>query len=168
MRASGRSAPPSAAHARRALTRIAAFAVRIAPPPFAVLFLFPFSGRVQISAPIGCSTGPQLRGLAASNNQLFERHNDNQAAELLSKVGMLKTHAINIDGEIRDQNALLDRMGDQFYNSNSLLSQTSQRLGSMLAQGGTRYMCTLTLFVVFIVLVVYYLVRAGFASKDRA
>ena len=78
---------------------------------------------------------------------------------------MLKSHAIDIDGEIRDQNALLDRMGDQFFASNSLLGRTSDRLGSMLAQGGTRYMCTLTLFVVFIVLVVYYLVRAGFANK---
>jgi hypothetical protein len=60
-------------------------------------------------------------------------------------VARLKGLTIDIGNEVREQNSLLDDMGDGFSGVSNLLGTSLKRIGTMLESGGSKHMCYLRL-----------------------
>ena len=88
-----------------------------------------------------------------------EQQNNERISELSDQVARLKGLTIDIGNEVREQNSLLDNMGDGFTNVGDMLTGTLARMGVMLDRGGAKHMCYLVAFVVFVMVFLYWLVR---------
>ena len=101
-------------------------------------------------------------GLSSSheaNASIMEQQNNDRISELSEQVARLKGLTIDIGNEVREQNSLLDNMGDGFTNVGDMLTVSLARMGIMLDRGGAKHMCYLVGFVVFVMVVLYWLVR---------
>ena len=104
-------------------------------------------------------------GMSASemNAQIMEQQNNDRVAQLSDSVARLKGLTIDIGNEVREQNSLLDNMGDGFSGTRDLLEGSLRRIGTMLEQGGAKHMCYMVGFVVFVMVLLYWLM----SSKAR-
>ncbi|KAL7467783.1 hypothetical protein ACHAXS_008023 [Conticribra weissflogii] len=93
-----------------------------------------------------------------ANANIMEQQNNDRISELSDQVAMLKGLTIDIGNEVREQNSLLDNMGDGFSNTRDLLAGSLQRIGTMLESGGAKHMCYLVAFVVFVMVFLYWLI----------
>jgi blocked-early-in-transport protein 1 len=101
-------------------------------------------------------------GLSSSheaNASIMEQQNNDRITELSEQVARLKGLTIDIGNEVREQNSLLDNMGDGFTNVGDMLTVSLARMGIMLERGGAKHMCYLVGFVVFVMVLLYWLVR---------
>ncbi len=94
-----------------------------------------------------------------TNANILEQQNNDRISELSDQVARLKGLTIDIGNEVREQNSLLDDMGDGFAGVSNLLGSSLKRIGTMLESGGAKHMCYLVAFVV-VVMVFLYWVRA--------
>mmetsp|Transcript_750 Transcript_750/g.1587 ORF Transcript_750/g.1587 Transcript_750/m.1587 type:complete len:151 (-) Transcript_750:30-482(-) len=94
-----------------------------------------------------------------ANANIMEQQNNDRINELSDQVARLKGLTIDIGNEVREQNSLLDNMGDGFSNVGDMLTGSLARMGSMLERGGAKHMCYLVAFVVFVMVFLYWLVR---------
>ena len=101
------------------------------------------------------------RGMSSheTNANIMENQNNDRISELSDQVARLKGLTIDIGNEVRDQNRLLDNMGDGFTNVGDMLTGSLARIGTMLESGGAKHMCYLVGFVVFVMVFLYWLVR---------
>merc|ERR1712151_780206 len=83
---------------------------------------------------------------AETNANILEQQNNDRISELSDHVARLKGLTIDIGNEVREQNSLLDGMGDGFQSTQDLLYGSLQRMGVMLESGGARHMCYMTGF----------------------
>jgi len=97
-------------------------------------------------------------GLNASemNANIMEQQNNEKIAALGDQVARLKGLTIDIGNEVREQNSLLDQMGDSFGNTGDLLSGSLRRIGTMLESGGPKHMCYMVGFIVFVMVFLYW------------
>lgn len=65
---------------------------------------------------------------------------------------------IDIGNEVREQNSLLDQMGDGFQSTRDMLQGSLTRIGSMLETTSGKHMCYMILFVVFVVIFLYWMI----------
>lgn len=80
--------------------------------------------------------------------------------ELEGKVSALKLATQTIHDEVRADNTMLGRMGDDFSRADTLMGATLSRLDTLLRYtGGNSNTCLLMLFVVFVLVVLWYLTR---------
>ena len=77
---------------------------------------------------------------------------------LSGQVRQLRGVATDIGIEVREQNAFLDGMGSDYENAQGILGGTLGKLGKMLETGGSKHMCYLILFVMFIFFLLYYVI----------
>lgn len=94
-----------------------------------------------------------------ANASILEQQNNDRISELSEQVARLKGLTIDIGNEVREQNSLLDNMGDGFTNVGDMLTGSLARMGIMLERGGAKHMCYLVAFVVFVMMLLYWLVR---------
>mmetsp|Transcript_16444 Transcript_16444/g.39356 ORF Transcript_16444/g.39356 Transcript_16444/m.39356 type:complete len:142 (+) Transcript_16444:120-545(+) len=94
-----------------------------------------------------------------ANANIMENQNNDRINELSDQVARLKGLTIDIGNEVREQNSLLDNMGDGFSNVGDMLTGSLARMGVMLERGGAKHMCYLVAFVVFVMVLLYWLVR---------
>lgn len=94
-----------------------------------------------------------------ANANIMEQQNNERISELSDQVARLKGLTIDIGNEVREQNSLLDNMGDGFSNVGDMLTGSLARMGVMLDRGGAKHMCYLVAFVVFVMVFLYWLVR---------
>mmetsp|Transcript_5078 Transcript_5078/g.8448 ORF Transcript_5078/g.8448 Transcript_5078/m.8448 type:complete len:151 (+) Transcript_5078:139-591(+) len=94
-----------------------------------------------------------------ANANIMEQQNNDRISELSDQVARLKGLTIDIGNEVREQNSLLDNMGDGFSNVGDMLTGSLGRMGVMLERGGAKHMCYLVAFVVFVMVFLYWLVR---------
>mmetsp|Transcript_11003 Transcript_11003/g.25599 ORF Transcript_11003/g.25599 Transcript_11003/m.25599 type:complete len:130 (-) Transcript_11003:76-465(-) len=101
------------------------------------------------------------RGMSSheANANIMEQQNNDRISELSDQVARLKGLTIDIGNEVREQNSLLDNMGDGFTNVGDMLSGSLARMGIMLERGGAKHMCYLVCFVVFVMVFLYWLVK---------
>ncbi|KAL3791109.1 hypothetical protein HJC23_012094 [Cyclotella cryptica] len=101
------------------------------------------------------------RGMSSheTNANIMESQNNDRIAELSEQVARLKGLTVDIGNEVRDQNRLLDNMGEGFSSVGDMLSGSLMRIGTMLESGGAKHMCYLVGFVVFVMVFLYWLVR---------
>ena len=92
-----------------------------------------------------------------TNANILEQQNNERIFELGEQVARLKGLTIDIGNEVRDQNSLLDQMGDGFMNTRDLLQGSLRRIGTMLESGGSKHMCYMVGFVVFVVVFLYWM-----------
>ena len=94
-----------------------------------------------------------------ANANIMEQQNNDRISELSDQVARLKGLTIDIGNEVREQNSLLDNMGDGFSNVGDMLTGSLARMGIMLERGGAKHMCYLVVFVVFVMVFLYWLVK---------
>jgi blocked-early-in-transport protein 1 len=94
-----------------------------------------------------------------ANANIMEQQNNDRINELSDQVARLKGLTIDIGNEVREQNSLLDNMGDGFSNVGDMLTGSLARMGVMLERGGAKHMCYLVAFVVFVMVFLYWLVK---------
>jgi blocked-early-in-transport protein 1 len=92
------------------------------------------------------------------NEDIFARHNDEAMADLRGKVGQIRELSIAIGDEVRDQNRLLDEMDSDVNRAQGLLGKTMKRLDA-LAQRSGGSLCMMTMFIVFVFCMIYYMLR---------
>lgn len=97
-------------------------------------------------------------GMSASeaNRGIMEQQNNERIDELSQQVARLKGLTIDIGNEVREQNSLLDNMGDGFESTRDLLAGSLRRIGTMLESGGAKHMCYMVAFVVFVIVFLYW------------
>lgn len=91
-----------------------------------------------------------------TNANILEQQNNERIDELSEQVARLKGLTIDIGNEVREQNSLLDQMGDGFSNARDMLQGSLRRIGTMLESGGAKHMCYMVGFVVFVVVFLYW------------
>eukprot|EP00568_Trieres_chinensis_P007901 CAMPEP_0183307210 /NCGR_PEP_ID=MMETSP0160_2-20130417/17036_1 /TAXON_ID=2839 ORGANISM="Odontella Sinensis, Strain Grunow 1884" /NCGR_SAMPLE_ID=MMETSP0160_2 /ASSEMBLY_ACC=CAM_ASM_000250 /LENGTH=126 /DNA_ID=CAMNT_0025470757 /DNA_START=174 /DNA_END=554 /DNA_ORIENTATION=+ len=98
-------------------------------------------------------------GMSATemNANIMEQQNNDRINELSESVARLKGLTIDIGNEVKEQNSLLDNMGDSFGNVGDMLAGSLKRIGTMLEKGGAKHMCYMIGFVVFVMCFLYWL-----------
>ncbi len=94
-----------------------------------------------------------------ANASIMEQQNNDRINELSDQVSRLKGLTLDIGNEVQEQNNLLDGMGDNFGNVGEMLAGSLQRMGVMMERGGAKHMCYLVMFVVFVMVFLYWLVK---------
>ena len=89
----------------------------------------------------------------------MENENDAQISALLGKVSQLKEVSVQIGNHVREDNRMLNGMGDQFDSSGSMLSGTVKRLSALANSKDSWHMAYLAVFVVFVFLFIYKMTR---------
>lgn len=64
---------------------------------------------------------------------------------------------MDIGSEVREQNSLLDQMGEGFLSTGDLLQGSLAKIGIMLDTSSGKHMCYMVLFVVFVVVFLYWM-----------
>ena len=100
-------------------------------------------------------------GRSDANAAILEGQNNERINELADHVARLKGLTIDIGNEVREQNSLLDNMGDGFESTRDMLAGSLRRIGTMLESGGTKHMCYMVVFCVVVMLVLYWLMKRG-------
>ena len=96
-------------------------------------------------------------GRGGVNADIMEQQNNDRISELSDQVSRLKGLTIDIGNEVREQNSLLDDMGEGFASTGDLLAGSLRRIGTMLESGGAKHMCYMVAFVVFVMVFLYWL-----------
>jgi blocked-early-in-transport protein 1 len=107
----------------------------------------------------GGGRGGRGGGYNDTNSNILEQQNNERINELSDQVARLKGLTIDIGNEVREQNSLLDNMGDGFQNTADLLRSSLGRIGTMLESGGTKHMCYMILFCVAAVCFLWWLMK---------
>jgi len=94
-----------------------------------------------------------------TNSNIMEQQNNDRINDLSDQVARLKGLTLDIGNEVREQNALLDDMGDGFSNTRDMLSGSLRKIGTMLERGGAKHMCYMVAFVVFVMVFLYWVMK---------
>ncbi|KAJ2614782.1 protein transport protein bet1 [Coemansia sp. RSA 1365] len=96
---------------------------------------------------------------SSGQNEAFEleEQNDNLLDGLSAKVSALHNVSININDEVHSQNRLLEGSVDTFGRFGSMFDRTRHRLTNTLATANKRFLCYLTLALVFTVFALYFI-----------
>ncbi|KAJ2489225.1 hypothetical protein IWW37_004151 [Coemansia sp. RSA 2050] len=86
----------------------------------------------------------------------LEQQNNRHLDSLASKVSALHSVSLNIHDDVNDQNRLLDNTSETFNRFGNMFDRTRQTLTHTMATAGSRFMCYLTLILVFGVFSLYY------------
>ena len=95
------------------------------------------------------------------NANIMEQQNNDRIDDLSEQVARLKGLTIDIGNEVREQNSLLDQMGEGFSNTGDLLAGSLKKIGTMLESGGAKHMCYLVGFTVATFVVLYMLMKSA-------
>lgn len=96
-----------------------------------------------------------------ANSTILEQQNNERINELSEHVARLKGLTLDIGNEVREQNSLLDNMGDGFSNTRDLLANSLGRIGHMLESTGGKHMCYLVGFSVAVMVFLWYLMKSA-------
>jgi blocked-early-in-transport protein 1 len=112
----------------------------------------------------GSSASSSHRGRAGggrtandTNANIVEQQNNERISMLSDQVARLKGLTIDIGNEVREQNSLLDNMGDGFQSTRDMLSGSLRRISTMLESGGMKHMCYMVAFCVLVMIFLWWL-----------
>jgi hypothetical protein len=72
---------------------------------------------------------------------------------------LLTYSLLHCRNEVKEQNGLLDNMGDAFQNTRDMLGNSLTRIGTMLQSGGAKHMCYMVAFGVGVLIFVWWLMH---------
>lgn len=61
--------------------------------------------------------------------------------------------------QVKSQNDLISGMEGQMFDAGGLLGGTLRRINTMMAKGGSRHMCYLVAFIVFVFVFIWYILK---------
>jgi hypothetical protein len=115
--------------------------------------------RNQRSILFGDKKDSSSRQLAMQQNEeLLQRDNDAKLEELQTAVGIIKNISYDIESGIKEGNQVLDDVDSNMSGVQALLKGTMSRLDKITQQAGSRHMCYLVGFVIFVFLILYFIV----------
>jgi len=91
------------------------------------------------------------------SQQLLMKDNDQKIVELTQTVQKIKQISIDIEVGIEQSNKILDSLDSDMSGVQGLLSSSLQRLAKLTEQSGSRHMCYLILFCIFVFILLYFL-----------
>ncbi|KAJ2357994.1 hypothetical protein IWW50_003318 [Coemansia erecta] len=99
-----------------------------------------------------------IEGSSAGRGEAFEleEQNDRQLEDLSAKVSALHSVSININDEVNVQNRLLDGSADTFNRFGNMFDRTRHQLTHTLATANKKFLCYLTLALIFGIFGLYY------------
>ncbi|CAG0902430.1 unnamed protein product [Darwinula stevensoni] len=111
---------------------------------------------------MGNSNRPRYSKLPNGNTteeETVDRQNLERAGILSEKVSRLKSLALDIEGETKGHNHLLDGLEDDFEGTTGLLSGSLNRVHALLGTGrnNRRLMCYVSSFIIVFLLFIYFL-----------
>lgn len=112
---------------------------------------------------------PIEEGMSTANNEEFEleQQNSGHLDSLAAKVSALHSVSVRIHDDANEQNQFLDGTGDTFNRFGNMFDRTRRQLTHTLATANSKFMCYLTLALVFSVFCLYYIARHMlFSSSD--
>ncbi|KAJ1721800.1 hypothetical protein LPJ53_003713 [Coemansia erecta] len=89
----------------------------------------------------------------------LEQQNNEHLDSLAAKVSALHSVSLNIHDDVNDQNRMLDGTSDTFSRFGNMFDRTRNQLTHTLATANSRYLCYLTLILVFGVFSLYYIAK---------
>jgi len=92
-----------------------------------------------------------------TNSNILEQQNNDRISELSEQVARLKGLTVDIGTEVKEQNSLLDQMGEGFLSTGDMLQGSLAKIGIMLDTSSGKHMCYMVLFVVFVVVFLYWM-----------
>merc|ERR1711935_377703 len=92
-----------------------------------------------------------------TNTNILEQQNNDRISELSEQVARLKGLTVDIGSEVREQNSLLDQMGEGFLSTGDMLQGSLAKIGIMLDTSSGKHMCYMVLFVVVVVVFLYWM-----------
>jgi len=92
-----------------------------------------------------------------TNSNILEQQNNDRISELSEQVARLKGLTVEIGSEVREQNSLLDQMGEGFLSTGDMLKGSLAKIGIMLDTTSGKHMCYMVLFIVFVVIFLYWM-----------
>lgn len=98
-------------------------------------------------------SGPRL------GQDALEEENERAAEELKHKIGALKSLTIEIGNEVRTQDKLLRGIDDDMDRTGGFLGTTMARVVRLGKHSGGRQMCYMFLFVLFVFLLLYVVIK---------
>lgn len=107
----------------------------------------------------GSGYNPSNLEAGEASSSLMEQQNDDRISALSDQVARLKGLTIDIGNEVKEQNQLLDDMGEGFSGVQNLLANSLSRIGNMLKTGGAKHMCYLVTFVVGVMVFLYWMMK---------
>ena len=106
--------------------------------------------------------------LAGAEEDEFIKQNEEQISALSTKIADLKRITIDIHQEVNSQNKLLEGMESQFDSTGGVLQGTMKKLGGLLEVKDSKHMCYLSVFIVFLFLLIYYIAtHTGNTTKSE-
>ncbi|XP_036216490.1 BET1 homolog [Bactrocera oleae] len=101
----------------------------------------------------------QTAGQSASPHDALEEENERAAEELKHKIGALKSLTIDIGNEVRYQDKLLRGIDDDMDRTGGFLGNTMARVVRLGKHSGGRHMCYMFLFILFVFLILYVVIK---------
>eukprot|EP00946_MAST-07B_sp_MAST-7B-sp1_P003781 g3781.t1 len=95
-------------------------------------------------------------GAAEHANAMLEAQNDAVIDQLFQTASQIKNYSQTINRQAKEQNELLSGMGSQMDKTQGLLGKTMGKMKAMMAQGGSKHMCYMVLFVLLILWLLYW------------
>ncbi|XP_013785710.1 BET1-like protein [Limulus polyphemus] len=94
------------------------------------------------------------------SEELLEAQNRQMTENLSLKISHLKNISLDIEGETKEHNRLLNGLGLDFENSQGILSSSFNRVSKMIGagSGNRRVMCYISLGLVGLFIVGYYII----------
>lgn len=92
-------------------------------------------------------------------HNMLEQQNDQRIEELLEMATLIKSGATEIGSIADEQNRFLDGMSRDMDKTSNLLDKTLGKLQKMAAQGGSKHMCLMIGFVVFVFVLLYLVLK---------
>ena len=84
------------------------------------------------------------------------QQNDGLQDELLAKAQQLRMIVTDIGSEVSEHNKILGDMQSNMGKTDSLLGRTLGKLTDMSSSGGSKHMCYMVLFFMFMVFLLYW------------
>ncbi|XP_032813110.1 BET1 homolog [Petromyzon marinus] len=91
--------------------------------------------------------------------RMYEEENEALQDDLRTKVSALKCLSIEMGNEIKVHNSVLSEMDSAFDSTGGLLGATMGRLKKISGGSQARLMCYLMLFALFVIFVLYWVIR---------
>ncbi|KAJ1646717.1 hypothetical protein LPJ64_001831 [Coemansia asiatica] len=89
----------------------------------------------------------------------LEQQNNMHLDSLAAKVSALHSVSLNIHDNVNDQNRLLDGTADTFNRFGNMFDRTKHQLTHTLSTANSKFLCYLTLVLVFGVFGLYYIAK---------
>merc|ERR1711964_110947 len=93
------------------------------------------------------------------------QQNDSSLIDLEAKVHSLKDIALGINREAQESNSILGGMSTMFDQTGSMMKNTASKLKHMVEKKSGKHMLYLTLFIVGLFMLLWFLGKAGRGSN---